>query len=136
MEKRRRIAGILLALLAPLARAEDHGRVCVVKTAAVSFKTDEALSSGDASTGQFVVVQIDDLKKQPVSTQQAADFLDLNLKKKHRIKIYDARGEKQLISFSFNFEEKGSTTLCMEQNAMYRTWSLDASGIGCTCPAL
>jgi hypothetical protein len=106
-----------------------------MKTSPASSAVSEPLSTGDGtSTGGSVFVQIDDLKKQHVSPQEAANFSDLALAKQHWVKIYADKGKNRLISFPFTFENLGSQTLCMVQNDMYGTWMLNASRIHCVCP--
>jgi hypothetical protein len=125
----------LLVLAAPAAEAEEPGRVCITKTSSVAPIVSEPLSAGSgASTGGSVFVQIDELPRQHVSPQEAADFSGLSLAQKHWVKLYDDAGTKQLVSFPFTFEAGRTPTMCMAQNPMYRTWMLEASGINCTCP--
>lgn len=60
----------------------------------------------------------------------------LSASDRHLVAVYE--DGKQMASFAFTFEEKGSQKLCLFQNGLYRTWQLwdqyRAAAISpCTC---
>ena len=117
----------LIAVSPCLATARDTGSVCIA-----------SVIHGEKSVtkpAQSYAMQIDE--RVPVTlTGHAVEFGQLALARKHLVKV--TGDGKPVTSFHFSFADYQTHDLCLWQNDLYLTWSLndvEATGKICTCRA-
>lgn len=124
---------LMAAVVAMGQNADPTGMVCI---SPVPKSNSDPVSLGNPAGGNRsfdYTIQIGS-KKVAASTEKTGRFEDLPLNKTHVVKIY--RDGKQVSSFRFRFEKKGSNQLCLWYKALYEAWSLwplkDSKG-KCSC---
>jgi len=111
------------------------GSVCV---ASGDFDTvgRGAARSDERAVGKSVrFVQIDKLPPVQVSSTQSGQITSVPAQGTHRITISrNADMSKPVEQFSFSFQARGSTSLCLWYRSFYASWMLQPSrGSPCPC---
>jgi hypothetical protein len=129
--------GAVAAFLLPLLSQEAVGSVCID-----SIPADARLLDSDTGAGvpmrafkyQFSI-QIDDGELISVPVGSGSVLVSgLSIAKKHHVIIRDAG--TPIESFSFTFQSRGGSNLCLSYGVVYQTWSLEPKpkhAKWCTC---
>jgi hypothetical protein len=110
-----------------------RGSICVAPLPSTARELDHDYPGGKAPheyTYHFAV-RVDDREAVLVSAKAAVRIADLEMGKKHYVRITD--GGHAIESFSFAFEARKSASLCLLYGPWYQTWSLEDSRKGPRC---
>jgi hypothetical protein len=128
------LLALVLAAQVSAADSPATGSICVAPLPERARELDHDYPGGKAPReySYDFSVQIDSGERVALAkTPLLIDDLDLG--RKHRVRIRD--GKKTIESFSFTFESKQSAELCLTYGPWYQTWHLDIprKRKGCNC---
>jgi len=110
----------------PTRAAGGAGRICVARLPknAAEIDRDPARKKARREYTYRFSVEIGDRDWVEVPREEGALIQGLPTGQRHAVTIRD--GDQVIESFSFTFEEKGNTELCLSYTPWYQTWRLDA----------
>jgi hypothetical protein len=106
--------------------ADRTGQICVAKLSknAAEIDRDPARRKTRRDYTYEFSVKIDDRAWVKVPIEDGVLIQDLPTGRRHRVTIRD--GDREIESFTFTFEEKGSVQLCLSYTPWYQTWRLES----------